>query len=364
MTRTSLCPIRVWRPLVLALLAVVATAPWASAQLVTREEEDVRRSINVLNEIMAIPAEAIPEQMLAGAEGVAIIPNVIKGGFVLGARHGRGVLVVKDEQGNWHAPLFITITGGSVGWQAGVQSTDVILVFRTRKSIEGMLSRKLTLGADAAIAAGPVGRQAAAATDLHLQAEIFSYARSRGLFVGASFDGSMIEVDGIANASYYRSPAPGQPVVVPATAIQLAQQVASYTTTTVPAPNPAAAPNGAPPAGAPQGSLLAHQYATHESDVLRAQLSKTSPELFKRLDPAWTNFLALPPEVFIAQGHPSIESIDQCQQRYNAVVADPQYRALAALPAFQSTYGLLNHYASTLRAENALPQLPPPPVMR
>jgi SH3 domain-containing YSC84-like protein 1 len=212
-----------------------------------------------------------------------------------------------------------------------------------------------------------VGRQAAAATDLHLQAEIFSYARSRGLFVGASFDGSMIEVDGIANASYYRSPAPGQPVVVPATGVQLAQQVAAYTTATVPAP--AAGPIGLQPTGpagvpGPQAPLLAQQYATHESDVLRAQLSKTAPELFRRLDPAWTNFLALPPEVFIAQGHPAIEPVDLCLQRYNAVVVDAQYRGLATLPAFQSTHGLLSHYASSLRAESTVPQLPPPPVMR
>lgn len=339
------------------------TEALAQGQMVSREDQIVNSSIQVLNEIMAIPAQAIPERLLAGAEGVAIIPNVVKGGFIVGARFGRGVLLVRDENRGWHAPLFINLTGGSVGWQAGVQSTDVVLVFRTRRSIDGILSRRFTLGVDAAAAAGPVGRQASAATDIQMQSEILSYARSRGLFLGASLDGSMIEVDGMANASFYRSPAPGQPAVVPPIAVQLVQLVASLSPPeVVPAAQPAI-PNSTQPVAPAATPLLAQQYATNESDVLRDQLSRTAPELFERLDPAWTSFLALPAEVFTPQGHPPLEAIDQTVARFDRVATDPRYQALNSMPAFQSTYGLLRHYASSLRATDIIPQLPPPPVV-
>src|SRR5262249_16811056 len=141
---------------------------------------------------------------LRDAQGIAVVPGLIKGGFVVGVRHGRGIVIVKDDNGNWRAPSFITITGGSIGWQAGVQATDVVLVFKTRKSIQGLLSGKFTIGADASAAAGPVGREASAATDATLRAEIYSYSRSRGLFAGAAIDGSMISIDNPLTATYYR----------------------------------------------------------------------------------------------------------------------------------------------------------------
>lgn len=347
----------------LAFAWVAAAAGPAYGQV--REEEEVRASIQVLNEMMATPGQAIPERLLAGAEGIAIIPNMLKGGFVIGARHGRGTLLVRDDNGAWHAPVFVTLTGGSVGWQAGVQATDVILVFKTKKSIQGIFSNKLTLGVDAAAAAGPVGRQASAATDVQLQAEVYSYARSRGLFLGAALDGSMLQVDGMANAAYYRSPGPQQPVVVPPSAVQLVQVVAAYSSARdgVPAvaANQAAVPQESAN-GFAVSPAFAQQHATQESDVLREQLSRTSPELFEQLDPQWRAFLALPGEVFSRQTHPSAEAIDAALRNYNAVLSNPAYRDLAALPAFQSTYGLLRHYQSTLAASPAQLQLPPPPA--
>ena len=141
--------------------------------------------------------------MLTRAQGVVIVPNMVKLGFVVGGRHGKGVMVVRDKNGVWRPPQFITMTGGSVGWQAGVQSSDIVMVFNTQRSVAGLLSGKFTVGVDASAAAGPVGRQASAATDLKLQAEVFSYSRSRGLFVGASFDGSMLQIDNAANQAYY-----------------------------------------------------------------------------------------------------------------------------------------------------------------
>lgn len=338
-------------------------------QAQVHEEQTVQASAAVLNEIMRIPAQAIPQNMLAGAEGVAIIPNVLKGGFVIGARRGRGTLIVRNENGSWHAPVFITLTGGSIGWQAGVQSTDVILVFKTKKSVNGIFSNKLTLGVDASAAAGPVGRQASAATDGQLKAEIYSYARSRGLFLGASFDGSMIQVDGMANAAYYRNgAAASQVATTPPSATQLVQLVNSYCGTgTVPPVStrpPAQPATPAPSMPAPQTPTLAHQYATHESDVIREQLSKTSPELFEQLDQQWRNYLALPVEVFSHESHPSIEAIQSSLDHYEQIRQNPQYQQLAAMPSFHSTYGLLRHYASTLKQENVQLVLPPPPAVR
>src|SRR5208337_2824100 len=152
------------------------------------------------------PLRGLPPAMVHDAQAVAIIPDVIKAGFVIGGRHGRGIVVVRQPDGSWSNPLFVSLTGGSIGWQIGVQSTDVVLVFKTRNSLDRIIKGKgkLTLGADAAVAAGPVGRQAEADTDGQLKAEIYSYSRSRGLFVGLSLEGAGLLVDQDTNESFYR----------------------------------------------------------------------------------------------------------------------------------------------------------------
>jgi len=187
-------------------------SPLASAQTV--EDATVNAATTTLNEIMAIPAKQIPASLLAKARGIAIVPGVVKGGFVVGVRHGRGVLMTRNDDGTWKGPAFISLTGGSVGWQVGVQSTDVILVFRTRKSIDGLLRGKFTIGADAAVAAGPLGRKAAAATDASLTAEILSYSRSRGLFAGVSLKGSTLRQDNSANEELYNSSVTAREIVM------------------------------------------------------------------------------------------------------------------------------------------------------
>ena len=163
-------------PLALMVSCLFSNVAFAQSQ----ENQIVLNSTAVLREVMAIPASQIPAKLLQEARGIAIIPGVVKGGFVVGVRHGRGVMLVRSESNQWLPPMFITLSGGSVGWQAGIQSTDVILVFRTRNSINNLMNGKLTLGVDAAAAAGPIGRQAAAATALSLSAELLSYSRSRG----------------------------------------------------------------------------------------------------------------------------------------------------------------------------------------
>ena len=185
----------------LFVACMVLSAPPATAA--DKEAARVAASIDVVNQIMAIPEKSIPPALLADAQGLAIIPGVIKVGLVVGGQYGRGVLVVREKDGSWSRPVFVTLTSGSVGWQIGAESTDFILVFKTRKSVEGILKGKYTLGADAAVAAGPVGRRAAAATDVKLAAEIYSYSRNRGLFAGVSLEGSALQVDNAANGAFY-----------------------------------------------------------------------------------------------------------------------------------------------------------------
>ncbi|TWU64733.1 lipid-binding SYLF domain-containing protein [Crateriforma conspicua] len=354
---------------VTAVLVSVCLFTSSRAHAQMREEQTVQQAQAVLNETMANAATRIPASMLNGAHAVAVIPGVIKGSFVVGARHGRGVLCVRDAAGPWHAPVFITLTGGNVGWQIGVNSSDIVLVFKTAQSVQGILDGKLTLGADVAAAAGPLGGQASAGTDGRLQAEIYSYARTRGLFAGVAIDGSVIKIDQLATGAYYRSAGPGQPVIVPPTAQQLTQSIAAVTGTNTPPVAPAGAiPTGPvpgqPAAGQPAaGPGFVDQFATHESDVLRDELTKIAPELFDLVDPQWQAFLALPKEMFAASAHVTPEDLAPTLARYQTVATNPQYRALAQRPEFQSVYGLLQHYHRSLQPDDPKVQLPPPPAM-
>ena len=186
----------------LVLIGLFLTLPAAAS---TREEQRVADAADVLDQLLRIPEQTIPPALLSRAYAVAVIPNVVKVGFVLGARRGRGIIVVRQDDKSWSNPAFITMTGGSIGWQVGAQSTDVILVFRTRKGVESISNGKLTLGADVSIAAGPVGRQASIATDIRFQAEVVSYSRNRGLFAGVAFEGAGVTMDRRANSAFYGS---------------------------------------------------------------------------------------------------------------------------------------------------------------
>jgi lipid-binding SYLF domain-containing protein len=341
----------------------------------------------VLNEIMAIPAQRIPISLLKNAEGIAIVPNVIKGGFVIGGRRGNGVVLVRDDKGSWHAPSFITLTGGSIGFQAGIQSTDVILVFKTRKSVDGLLRGKFALGADAAVAAGPVGREAAAATDGRLQAEIYSYSRSRGLFAGVALDGSMLQIDAAADANYYGSLANGQVQQVPPAAIKLIEQVIGYTSE----PDERVSLNGQPPAVLNPGNLNQPgtlpvgnsipqyganpppQYGNNPVGVgtlpaqnmtanaaLRQDLAAEWPRLSPMLDTRWQSYLAMPREVFGGQSDPSMDTMATVLSHYDIVAADSRYRLLTDKQAFQTTHQLVREYYRVLQNTGTL-QLGNPP---
>ncbi|HEV3437126.1 MAG TPA: lipid-binding SYLF domain-containing protein [Gemmata sp.] len=189
------------------VLTFIAIAPVAAAP---PPAQTLKTATDVLDELAAIPLKSIPPALLADAQGVAIIPHVIKAGFIFGGRGGHGVVMVRDRNGVWGEPTFVNLGGASVGFQAGVESTDVVLVFRSRKSLDRLLEgkNKITLGVDAAVAAGPVGRQASAATDARLEAEIVSYSRSRGLFAGVALDGAAIYSDPGINAAFRRDVRP------------------------------------------------------------------------------------------------------------------------------------------------------------
>ena len=185
------------------LSALLLAPTFATAQ--THEEARLLQATQVVEELSAMPDQRAPDWLLARAHGIAVIPNVVKVGLGIGGRGGKGVLVVRNAQGGWSNPSFITLGGGSFGWQVGVQTADLLLVLTTDRSIEGITGGKVTLGADASVAAGPVGRQTSAATDINLS-EVYSYSRASGLFAGIAIDGSVMAIDKKANAIYYGKP--------------------------------------------------------------------------------------------------------------------------------------------------------------
>ena len=188
------------RLLALPVLAMLAFAPHA-AQAQAKEEYRVLAAADVLDELRGQRDDVIPERLMQRAYAVAVIPDVHKAAFVLGGRYGQGVVAVRDANGRFSNPVFLTMAGGSVGWQIGFQSTDIVLVFTTRRGVEGLAGGKLTLGAGASVAAGPGGRQGEAAASL--DAEVFSYSRNRGLFAGLSLEGTALSIDNTANGRFY-----------------------------------------------------------------------------------------------------------------------------------------------------------------
>jgi lipid-binding SYLF domain-containing protein len=247
-----------------------------------REEGRLLTATEVVEEVQAMPDQQIPDALLSRAYGIAVIPDVTKVAFIFGGRHGNGVLVVRDKLTSpWSNPSFVSLTGGSWGLQAGAQSSDIVLVFTTKTGIEGIAGGKLTLGADASVATGPVGRQGSAATDMSFNAEIYSYARTRGLFGGIALDGSVISIDRSANSALYGKSGvtatdifSGQAPAAPPTAQRFLDRLAQATHTPVrnspapaadvpaaaatPATTPATTP--APTAEAPRTYPLEQQH--------------------------------------------------------------------------------------------------------
>ena len=187
---------------VVALLCVASIALAADPDEENKAEDRIKAAANVLDEIQSAPDQGVPEEVLGSAECVAIVPSMLKGGFIVGARYGRGVASCRTPKG-WSAPAFFTVQGGSVGLQIGGQAVDLVMLIMNQDGMKNLLSSKFKLGADASVAAGPVGRHAAADTDWKLRAQVLSYSRARGAFAGLELSGAAIKQDKDSTREFY-----------------------------------------------------------------------------------------------------------------------------------------------------------------
>jgi lipid-binding SYLF domain-containing protein len=185
-----------------ALIIGVSSSLAEDKEKLSSEQKRAREATEALVEIMGVP-ETIPEDLMKRAHGIAVIPHVVKGAFVFGGQWGKGLMSQRREDGTWSFPSYMEIGGGSFGLQIGAQASDIILVFTDEGGLRGLMKSKIKLGADASVAAGPVGRKAEVGTDVLLKSGVFAYSRSKGLFAGISLDGSGVGVDDSANEKVY-----------------------------------------------------------------------------------------------------------------------------------------------------------------
>jgi lipid-binding SYLF domain-containing protein len=226
--------------LVIVLLAGMLSIGSVLAALQTPEKqsdevEQIQRSVEVFRDLLALPEEEIPPALLRKSQAIAIIPGFLKAAYVVGGEHGRGVVLVRTDKGEWSNPSFISMTGGSIGFQIGVEKADIILVFKNRASVDNIAKGKFTLGGDASVAVGPMGRSAKASTDIALEAEVYSYSKAKGIFAGVSISGASLQMDKGANERFYRVfDITAQDILykdrpVPAAAQELKEILAKYT---------------------------------------------------------------------------------------------------------------------------------------
>src|SRR5207253_75653 len=188
--------------LVTALLCAVSLAQDESKGDQSKAADRIKAAAKVLDEIEAAPDQGIPEEILGSAECVAVVPSMLKGGFIVGARYGRGVASCRNPKG-WSAPAFFTVTGGSLGLQIGGQAVDLVMLIMNEEGMRNLLSSKFQLGADASVAAGPVGRHAEGGTDWKMRAQVLTYSRARGVFAGVTLNGAVIKQDKDSTREFY-----------------------------------------------------------------------------------------------------------------------------------------------------------------
>ena len=229
----------------------------------SKTDERLTNARQVFEDFVNIQEQGIPTWLLERAYGIVVVPDVIKGALILGGRGGRGVVAVRNLDGTWSNPVFLTLGGVNFGLQWGVQRTDVVLVLTSRTSVEGIAGGKVTLGADASVAAGPVGRSAAATTDATFNSQVLSYSRNEGVFAGVALDGSVLSIDHRANESAYgmvdirptqilQGDVAAPPEMARQFTAALERATGSLTATAVPATDAAGEPTpAAPPAPAP-----------------------------------------------------------------------------------------------------------------
>ena len=189
-------------PFLLSLLVLSFSFTSVKSQDKQKEQDKIDASTKVLQDFGQMK-EKIPQELMKITQGIIVVPKLINAGFVVGGKRGKGIAMVKLPDGNWSDPVFVTVTGGSVGLQAGIQSVDLVLIFKNRETLQNIGERSVTLGGDVSVTAGPLGRNSTASTDTKLEAEVYSYSRSKGLFAGISLGGSVIGIDENANQAFY-----------------------------------------------------------------------------------------------------------------------------------------------------------------
>ena len=188
--------------LLFAVVLGLAGSTFAASEEDNKAADRVKSASIVLEEIQAAPDTGIPDEVMGSADCVAVVPSMLKAGFVFGARYGRGVASCRTAKG-WSDPAFFTIEGGSFGLQIGGQAVDLVMLIMNNKGMESLLNSKFKLGADASVAAGPVGRHAAADTDWRMRAQVLSYSRARGVFAGLELNGAVVKMDRESTLEFY-----------------------------------------------------------------------------------------------------------------------------------------------------------------
>jgi lipid-binding SYLF domain-containing protein len=188
----------------LTLVALLCTVVFAADDQAkeSKASERVQAAADVLNQIQSAPDSGIPQEILSKAECVAVVPSMLKGGFIVGAKYGRGLASCRTPKG-WSAPAFFMTTGGSVGFQIGGQAVDLVMLIMNDDGMQHLLSSKFALGADASVAAGPVGRHAEGNTDWKMRAQVLTYSRARGIFAGVSLNGAVVKQDKDTTREFY-----------------------------------------------------------------------------------------------------------------------------------------------------------------
>jgi len=252
---------------ILVAMLLLITACWADSGARSADIARLQSASTILSQIMEAPDKAIPDSIMNGAKCIAVVPSMLKASFIFGANYGKGVATCRTEKG-WSAPVFFRVEGGSFGFQAGGAASDLVLIIRTDEGMQHLLQSKFKLGADASAAAGPVGRDAQAATDLSLRAQILTYSRSRGAFLGVAVNGALVrQAQGDTEAFYGKDwlfysilngqvPAPPDAATFLKTVEQYAPtppRLAKSTVSAVPTPSmtPDATPAAAPATNAP-----------------------------------------------------------------------------------------------------------------
>ena len=297
------------KTIALALLSLMATAGFAQSGVRSADIDRIQSASTILMQIMTAPDSKIPDSIMDGAKCIAIVPSMLKASFIFGANYGKGVATCRTTTG-WSTPVFFRVEGGSFGFQAGGQASDLVLVVRTTDGMQHLLQSKFKLGADASAAAGPVGRDAQAATDLTMRAQILTYSRSRGLFAGVSVSGAVVHQDDTATHAFYGqdwtfySLLNGQVPVPPdaenfvktmehyAPTRRAAVQPAAAAPTSTPEPAPAAAPDAAPavaPAVAPAPSTPVEPSAAAKPATDPAPVPASTPVQAATANPTGNN---------------------------------------------------------------------------